>query len=279
MSHESRADEALRHIEIEPDRDRPSAFTLRIDGTDQSHVDLDDPRRLEFDYMQRMADVIDAYGEPGTPVRIVHIGGAALTIPRYVAVTRPRSSQTVLEPDEQVTALVREQLPVPRGSAIKVRPVDGRSGIAAMREDLADIIVLDAFDGAQIPAELTTAEFLVDLARVAAPGGIVLLNLADKAPFPYVRRAVKGVCDAFAHVLISAEPATLKGRRFGNVLVAASQVPLPWEALARRAASSPFPYRVLPYRDVVTTFAAKTPFTDADSSRSPAPPGGAAFFS
>lgn len=229
--------------------------------------------------MQRMADVIDACAEPGEPVRIVHIGGAALTIPRYVATTRPRSSQTVLEPDEQVTAMVREQLPLPRNSGIKIRPVDGRSGIAALRDNFADIIVLDAFDGAQVPAELSTVEFFADLARVTADGGIVLLNLADRAPFPYVRRAVKGVCEAFEHVMISAEPATLKGRRFGNVLVAASAVPLPWEALARRAASSPFPYRVLPYRDVVTAFAAKKPFTDVDSERSPAPPGGATFFS
>lgn len=268
-----------RNIEIVPDRDRPSAFTLRIDGTDQSHVDVDDPTRLEFDYMQRMADVIDAVDEPGQPLRIVHIGGAALTIPRYVAATRPRSSQTVLEPDEQVTALVRERLPLPRGSGIKIRPVDGRTGVAALRDDLTDVIVLDAYDGAQVPAELTTAEFFTELARVCSATGIVLLNLADKAPFPYVRRAVRGVCDAFAHVLISAEPATLKGRRFGNVLVAASPVPLPIEALARRAASSPFPYRVLPYPEVVSAFAAKVPFTDADSQRSPAPPGGATFFS
>ncbi|MET0767022.1 MAG: spermidine synthase, partial [Aeromicrobium sp.] len=77
--------EPERHIEIVPDRDRPSAYTVKIDGTDQSYVDLDDPRRLEFDYVQRIADVIDAYGEPGAPHRFVHVGGAALTLPRYVA--------------------------------------------------------------------------------------------------------------------------------------------------------------------------------------------------
>jgi spermidine synthase len=268
-----------RRIEIVPDRDRPSAYTLRIDGTDQSYVDLDDPTRLEFDYMQRIADVIDGHGAPGQPLRCVHIGGAALTIPRYVAATRPRSAQVVLEPDEQVTELVRAELPLPRNSGIKVRPVDGRTGVAALRDDFADVIVLDAFDGARIPAELTTAEFFADLARVAVADGVVLLNLADHAPFPYVRRAVRGVCDAFAQVMLSAEPATLKGRRFGNVLVVASQAALPWETLARRAASSPFPYRVLPYREVAEKFAAKQPFTDADSAMSPAPPGGATFFS
>jgi spermidine synthase len=261
--------ERLRRIEIVADRERPTAFTLRIDGTEQSYVDLDDPTRLEFDYVQRMADAIDGHGEAGAPLRCVHVGGAAMTVPRYVAATRPRSAQIVLEPDEEITTLVRERMPL---------PVDGRTGIAAMREDFADVVVVDAFDGDRVPAELTTSEFFADLARVTTPDGLVLLNLADHAPFPYVRRAVRGVCDAFGQVMISAEPATLKGRRFGNILVMASQTQLPWQALARKAASSPFPYRVLPYREVVERFAAKQPFTDADAEQSPARPGLKTYF-
>lgn len=268
-----------RNVEIVPDRDRSSAFVLRINGTDQSYVDLDDPRRIEFDYVQRIADVIDAYGITGEPRRFVHIGGAAMSLPRYVAATRPRSAQIVLEPDVAVTARVREVLPLPRNSGIKVRAVDGRTGIAAMRPGFADIVVLDAFDGARIPAELATSEFFGDVSRVVAGDGLFLLNLADRAPFHYVRRVLRGVLDNFANVMMSAEPATLKGRRFGNVLVVASHGPLPWEALARCAASSPFPYRVLPCREVIDRFAGGTPYTDGDSEQSPAPPGGAAFFS
>ena len=267
-----------RQIQVVTDRDRPSAFMLKVDGTDQSYVDLDDPMRLEFDYVQRMADAIDGHGLEGEPLRCVHVGGAGMTLPRYVAATRPRSPQIVLEPDEEVTALVREQMPLPRHSGIKVRPVDGRSGVAAMRDDFADVVVVDAFDGDRVPADLTTREFYADLARVTVPDGLVLLNLADRAPFPYLRRAVRGVCDAFAQVMISAEPATLKGRRFGNVLVMASPAQLPWQSLARKAASSPFPYRVIPYREVVTTFAAKEPFSDVDSERSPSRAGDTTYF-
>ena len=80
-----------RRIELIADRDRPGAFTLRVDGTDQSYVDLDDPRRLEFDYVQRIVDVIDAHGDPGAPLRFVHIGGAGMSVPRYIASTRPTS--------------------------------------------------------------------------------------------------------------------------------------------------------------------------------------------
>lgn len=268
-----------RAVEIIPDRDRAGGFILRIDGTDQSYVDLNDPTRLEFDYVQRIADVIDAHGESGETLRFVHVGGAGMTLPRYVAATRPRSAQIVLEPDEAVTIMVRDQLPLTRNSGIKVRAVDGRAGLAAMRPDFADIIVLDAFDGARIPADLVTTEFFDTVATVLVDDGLFLLNLADRAPFAYVRRVLRGVCERFATVMISAEPATLKGRRFGNLLVVASRGAIPWESLARRAASSPLPYRVLPYREVVDRFAGGTPFTDADSERSPAPPGGATFFS
>ncbi len=42
-----------------PDREAPGAFFVRVDGTGQSFVDPTDPLRLEFDYVQRIAEVID----------------------------------------------------------------------------------------------------------------------------------------------------------------------------------------------------------------------------
>jgi hypothetical protein len=95
-----------------PDVAYARAFTLRVGRTDQSYVDLDDPRRLEFDYLEQIALVLDQLAPPGTPLRTVHVGGAAMSLARYVAVTRPRSSQVVLEPDTELTAFVREHLPL-----------------------------------------------------------------------------------------------------------------------------------------------------------------------
>ena len=106
---------------------------------------LDDPTRLAFDYVRRMGDVIDALGEPGAPLRAIHVGGAGMTLPRYLAATRPGSRQTVLEPDEELTALVRRDLPLPPRSGIKVRPVDGRAGLGDLPDGRADLLVLDAY--------------------------------------------------------------------------------------------------------------------------------------
>ncbi len=255
-----------------PDRARPRAYTLQVGGADQSYVDLDDPLRLEFDYVQRLADVLESVAAPGERVGIVHVGGAALTLPRYVAATRPRSAQVVLEPDAELTAFVREHLPLPRQSGIKVRDTDGRTGIAALRDDYAQVVVVDAFAGAQVPADLTTAEFLTDARRVLSESGVFLLNITDRGPFGYGRRVLAGVRSVFGDVAFCAEPATIKGRRFGNVVLAASGRPLPLDAIARRAGSAPYPYRVLHGPRLDQLQAGAAPFTEADSAPSPAPP-------
>lgn len=263
---------------LEPDRDRGSGFLLKVGRTDQSYVDPDDPEWLEFDYIRRMADALEAVEPSRRPIRVIHVGGAGMTLARYVAATRPRSPQIVLEPDVALTAFVREHLPLPPRSGIKVRPVDGRTGLAAMRADYADVVVLDAFDDARVPAELTTAESFAQVASVLVPEGLFMLNLSERAPFDYLRRVLTGLRQEFTHVLLSAEPAVFKGRRFGNVLVCAAGIELPIADLARRATRSAFPYRVIAGVEAERTFARAAPFTDLDSARSPEPPGGKAFF-
>ena len=251
---------------------RPSAFMLRIGGTDQSYVDLDDPRRLEFDYVQRIAAGLDACAPAGERLSTVHIGGALMTLPRYVTATRPRSPQIVLEPDVELTAFVRAQVPLPERSGIKVRPVGGVEGIAAIPDDYADAVILDAFHGSRVPPELTTVEFFADVARVLRPAGTLLINVTDRSPFDYARRVLAGVVQQFREVIFSAEPSTMKGRRFGNVVIQASDAEMAVEELVRSAAGSAFPYRVLSGGRVRDLLAGAAPFTAQDNDRSPEPP-------
>ncbi len=260
------------------DRAYPRAFTLRVGRTDQSYVDLDDPTRLEFDYVQRMADLIDCAAPAGERIRVVHVGGAGLTLPRYVATTRPQSAQVVFEPDVELTEFVRTHLPLPARSGIKIRPADGRTGVAELRAGFADLLVVDAFVGAQVPADLTTVEFLDDTRRVVGGAGVVMINVTDRGPFGYARRVLAGLAATMPHVVFCAEPATLKGRRFGNVIIAASASALPVVDIARRAGTSPYPYRVLHGARLIQLIGGARPFTDADSERSPAPPGGLTHF-
>ncbi|MDH2415606.1 fused MFS/spermidine synthase [Nocardioides sp. CER19] len=238
--------------------DRPGSYVLWLDGRAQSQLDPDDPTWLGFDYMRRIADVLDAAAPPGEPLRVLHVGGAAMTLPRYVAHTRPRSGQVVLEPDAALVEDVRRLLPLPPRSGIKVRPVDGVAGLPAVRDDAMDVVVLDAFAGGAVPPELLGTAFLGQVTRVLADGGLLVANIADRAPFPLVRRAVAGVREHFAEVLVGAEPPTLKGRREGNlVLVAGAHVPA--DALHRRAASGAAPYRLFTGTAVRDSFGGAQP--------------------
>lgn len=254
-----------------PDLAYPRAFTLRVGRTDQSYVDLDDPLRLEFDYMQRLVNVLDSVSEPGQRLRVVHIGGAAMTLPRYVAATRPTSAQIVLEPDTELTAFVRQYLPLPTRSGIKVRGLGGRRGIAELHDGYADLMIIDAFVGARVPAELTTATFLADARRALNDHGVIMINLTDRGPLSYARRVLAGVRLAFPHALLCAEPSTLKGRRFGNVIIVGGAAPLPYAAIAERAGRSPFPYRVLRGARLSQLLADSVPFSDEDAEESPEP--------
>jgi spermidine synthase len=255
----------LGSAELLADADRPGGWLLVVDRIRQSYVDLDDPTYLDFEYVQAFCDVIDAL--PPGPLAVTHVGGGACTLARYVAAVRPGSSQVVLEPDAALTALVRSRLPLPRGSRIRIRPVDGRAGVAALRAASADVVVLDAFHGGRVPAELTTVEFFGEVARVLRPGGVLLANVADGPPVTYSRRLFATVHATLPETLVIAEPAVLKGRRYGNVVIAAGRSPLPVDEVRRASARAAFP------RTVTARFSGNEKLlTDADPMRSPAPP-------
>ncbi len=237
-----------------------------VGGHLQSHVDLEDPRRLVFDYVRRLGDLVDVLAPDGEPLRVVHVGGAGMTLARYVAATRPRSSQVVLEPDEELTELVRRELPLPPRSGIKVRPVDGRTGLRALPDGRADLLVLDAYDAGRVPPELVSAPALTEVARVLGPSGSALLNIADQAPFPLVRTVVAGLRPVLPHVAAGMEPATRRARRPGNVLLLAGRQPLPVEAWRSRSSTGVAPYRVLDGEGVSASFGGGTPARDPDTA-------------
>jgi SAM-dependent methyltransferase len=268
--HRSGAGDRLGAAELLADLDRPSGWVLLIDRVRQSYVDLDDPTYLDFEYMQCLAEIVDAL-DPG-PLAVTHVGGGAATLARYIATTRPGSSQIILEPDAAMTELVRARLPFPRGARIRIRPVDGRVGMSALADASADVVILDAFHGARVPAELTSAEFVADVARVLRADGVLLVNIADGPPLGYVRRVVATVRAALGEVVLIGDAGVLRGRRFGNLEIAASRAPLPMAAIERSAAGAMFPRRVLGGADLAKLVGRAAVLTDADSMRSPAPP-------
>ncbi|SFK35270.1 spermidine synthase [Geodermatophilus ruber] len=260
--------------ELLGDADRDGSWVLLVNDTPQSHVDLDDPAHLEFEYVRRMGHVLDLVAEEGQPIDAVHLGGGALTLPRYVAVTRPGSRQRVVEIDQRLTDLVRAHLPLPRGARIRVRAADARAGLEALPAASADVVVSDVFAGARTPAHLTSVEYAAQARRVLRPGGVFVVNVADGPPLRFARSQVATLGAVFRSVCLLAEPGALRGRRFGNAVAVASDAALPIPALVRRCASDPMPSRVVEGADLVAFAGGARPVHDADAVASPEPPEG-----
>jgi spermidine synthase len=260
--------------ELLADADRDGSWMLLVNDTPQSHVDLEDPTHLEFEYVRRIGHVLDLAGEPGAALDLVHLGGGALTLPRYVAVTRPGSRQRVVEIDQPLTDLVREHLPLPRGARIRVRADDARVGLAALHPASADVVVCDVFAGARTPGHLTSAEFAADVHRVLRPGGVYAANVADGPPLRFARGQVATLRSLFRHVCLLAEPGTLRGRRFGNLVAVASDTELPIEDFLRRCARDPMPARVVYDQELDRFTGTALPVHDAEAVASPEPPEG-----
>jgi len=258
-----------------PDADLPEGWILLIDGTQQSHVDLADPSRLEFEYMRRIGHVIDLL--PPGPIRVVHLGGGGMAIARYASSTRPRTSNLVVEHDGPLVDMVRTHLPWPREFRIRVRVAAARPALDALPDDSADLVVLDVFAAARTPGEVTTLEAFGQARRVLGAGGTLVANIADASPLEYARRYVAGVRATFDRVVVVVEPGVMRGRRFGNLVVVAqprTAAPLDLEALERRAAADPWPARVLLGAPLDAFVGGSRPFADSTATGSPAPPPG-----
>lgn len=258
-----------------PDVDGERAWLLTVDGAPQSYVDLDDPEHLEFEYVRRIAHVLDTTGREGAPLAVLHLGGGALTLPRYVAATRPGSAQDVVEADGALLALVAEILPVPRDAGIAVHHADARQWLAAAPDASADVIVGDVFGGSRIPAHVTSVEYAREAARVLRPDGVYAANLADGAPFTFLRAQLATFSAVFTEVALVAEAGVLRGRRFGNAVLVASRVPLDTVALARRTAGDAFPARVEEGASLRRFTGRAGPVRDDAAEPSPRPPDGA----
>lgn len=275
-----RRDERVRarvdtgEVELVPDPDRPRAFTLLLDGTPQSHVDLDDPTHLEFEYVRRMAAMVDLAASPGQALRVLHLGGGGLTLPRYVSATRAGSRQQVVEVDGTLVELVRRELPWRPDPRLRVRVGDARQVLATSPDDRYDLIVADVFSGARTPAHLTSVEFATEVARTLRPGGYYLANIADSPPLRHARAQVTTVGAVLPRVCLIADGAVLRGRRYGNLVLVAGRADPPVPELSRRIAGDWFPGRVL-HGTQLADFARGTRIVvDAAARPSPPPPAG-----
>ncbi|MCL1870190.1 MAG: fused MFS/spermidine synthase [Promicromonosporaceae bacterium] len=212
--------------EVIPDPDHSARLTLQVNGVPSSYLDLDDPGFLAFEYMQQM-DAVVATTTTG-PLRALHLGAAGCALARRWDAERPGSRQLAIDIDARLVALVREWFDLPRSPRLRLRPDDAARAVATAPPDTYDVVVRDVFAGDATPPHLVTGEIAAQVAATLRPGGLYLVNCADRPPLGSTRRELATLAAAFGpdaaaqgRLALVAEPGILKGRRYGNLVLAA----------------------------------------------------------
>jgi spermidine synthase len=249
-----------RRTELLRDLDRDTGWVLLVDGVEQSYVDVADPTHLEFEYMQHLALAVDAVLPAPTPIRAVHLGGGAQTIPRWLHATRPGTTQVVIEADAAVLDAVAWLGPVP-GCEVVVG--DALTAVATLPDATFDLLVWDLYDGPRAVTATLTGDAISGMRRLLrADSGLLVLNVSDVVPFDVVRPVLAAMRACCADVALLAEPSTLRGRRSGNcVLVGTASAPLPVDTLRRRGAGAPVRARLVAGDELVEFVGTARPAT------------------
>jgi hypothetical protein len=258
--------------ELIADQDNSTGWLLRINGVMSSHIDLADPLFLDFEYMRWMAALIESRWPPkhrsgdskSRPVespklRGLHLGGGACSLARYFHAAYPDARQVVVELDGKLAEYVRGWFDLPKAPLLRLRVGEAREVTENLTPDTRDFIIRDVFAGALTPRPLTTAEFNGHIRSVLAPGGIYVANSGDAPDLKNAREDAATIAATFEHTLIIADPAMLKGRRYGNMVMAGSDTPLDGDPqLARRLLGGAVPAHI--WTDAqVRAFAAGSP--------------------
>ena len=229
--------------ELIADQDNSTGWLLKINGVMSSHIDLADPLFLDFEYMRWMAALIESRWAPPSPgpattgghkLRGLHLGGGACSMARYFAAAYPDARQVVVELDGKLAAYVRGWFDLPKAPLLRIRVGEARAVTETLTAGTRDFIIRDVFAGAHTPRPLTTAEFTAHAKRVLAPGGLYVVNSGDAPDLKNAREDAATIAAAFKHTVIIADPAMLKGRRYGNMVMAGSDVPFGDDPQLRR---------------------------------------------
>ncbi|MDQ0768753.1 spermidine synthase [Pseudarthrobacter defluvii] len=235
-----------QHAAIEPDAFTHGGYVLSIGGAEQSHVNLDRPEEIFYEYLRRIGHLVDLAAPAGQPIRALHLGAGALTLARYVQATRPGSVQYAVELERELLDFVLRHLPLPEGTDLTTIIGDAREALGELAPDLTfDVVILDIFSGPDAPAHIATSGFYREARQRLRPDGLLVVNVGDESALTLVRSQVAAMREAMADVAAFAEAGMFEGRYPGNIILAGTQGPWPEAWTAELTARGPHPARVL----------------------------------
>jgi len=192
----------------------------------QSCIQLDDPRRMVFEYTRMMTTALFVNPDPEA-VLIIGLGGG--TLPTALHQLLPAATIDTVELDPAVIKVAQRYFGYQIGPRQRVYAEDGRAFIerAAREGRRYDMVMLDAFDVDYIPAHLQTQEFLEHVRALLSPDGVLVANtFTARQGYDQESATYAAVFGEFFNL------------RAGNRVIIASQQTLPDRATLNRNAQT-----------------------------------------
>ena len=231
-----------------PERGTNGGYSLVIEGTTQSHVNPLDPLDLQLEYTRLIAAMIDGCRErrrsPADPAprRRVPSPSRATSRPR-VRTRCSTSSSCIASSSSSCSTCCRSTTDV----ELTVEFDDGRAAVerAARTAGGYDVAIVDVFSGSVSPRHMSTVEFFTELVQLLAPDGVVVVNTLATSGLGMSREVGATLASILPEVLALASPAVVADSSLGNVVFAASAVPIAGDEFLRHANTGPRPIELL----------------------------------
>ncbi len=140
--------------------------------------------------------------------RVLVLGLGAGLLSRQLARVHPSAEVVSVEISAEVAEAAQKFFGYRPDARQKLVISDGRSYLDEDEGEFYDLVVLDAFDGLEVPADLRTVEFFELLRQRLRPGGFVVLNL-HYAPLTARARYSAAMRSAFSEAYLL--PGTAQG--------------------------------------------------------------------
>ena len=147
--------------------------SLQFNGlTVQSVMSIIDPDVLALDYTRAMMGFLLFNPRPRHIV-MVGLGGGSLA--KYCLRTLPDTCFTAVEISPEVIALRQRFGIPPDNERFRVVCADGADYVRD-GEEAPDVLLVDGFVAAGLPARLGSTDFFADCRRALSPGGVLVVN-------------------------------------------------------------------------------------------------------
>ena len=167
-------------------------------GARQSLVKPGDPEHLGLPYAPVVFVGLALCAEPNR-LLVVGLGGG--TLPMFLRRHYPNAVIDAVDIDPHVVDVAKRFFGFREDGAMRAHADDGRRFIEQVQRPY-DAIFLDAFASTELPAHLTTKEFLRAVRSAVKPDGVVVGNLWGRSSNPLFDAMVRTYQDVFDELFI-----------------------------------------------------------------------------